>query len=94
MRLMGSRKPRPGIEIRTGHPHDPLRFYLGCYQLTACCRRPWCEHRRDLHIELLLRLFGADAQLGHIAGRLRCHRCGMRGARIEARYVGPLDDGR
>lgn len=86
--IMGRRKPRLGVEIRMGDPQDPLRLYASHYQLIACCRRPFCEHRRELHTELLIRLFGADALLGSIATRFRCHRCGMRGARIEARFIG------
>ena len=89
---MSPRKPRLGIGIRTGNANDPLRDYLALYRLTARCRRPGCLHRRELHTELLLRVFGAEASLGSIAARLRCHRCGMRGARIEATYIGPVEE--
>lgn len=89
---MPPRKPRLGVGIRTGHPSDALRAYIALYRLTACCRRPGCPHRRELHTELLLRLFGAEAALGSIAARLRCHRCGMRGARIEVTYIGPAEE--
>jgi hypothetical protein len=91
---MGYRHPRFGRDLLMGSPSDALGLYASRYQLTACCRRPGCGHRRDLHTELLLRLFGTEATLGAIAGRLRCHRCGMRGAKIEVRFVGPTGDGR
>ena len=91
---MGHRKPRLGVEIRMGDPADPLRFYLSHYQLTACCKRPSCAHRRELHTELLMRLFGPHATLGSIAARFRCHRCGTRGARIEALYSAYTRHGR
>lgn len=91
---MSFRRPRPGRDIRIASREDPLRLYADHYRLTACCRRPGCAHRRDLHIELLLRAFGREATLGSVGARLRCHRCGLRGARIEARYIGPTGDGR
>ena len=90
---MAFRRPRPGRDIRIASREDPLRLFLGSYRLTACCRRPGCAHRRDLHTELLVRAFGADTTLGSIGARLRCHRCGMRDARIEARHIGPVGDG-
>lgn len=48
----------------------------------------------ELHTGLLVRTFGSDATLGSIGAPLRCHRCGLRGARIEAQYVGPVGDER
>lgn len=69
---MAFRRPRPGRDIRIASREDPLRLFLGNYQLTACCRRPGCAHRRDLHAELLIRAFGADTTLGSIGARLRC----------------------
>jgi hypothetical protein len=50
---MSFRRPRPGRDIRIASREDPLRLFLGNYRLTACCRRPGCAHRRDLHTELL-----------------------------------------
>ena len=52
------------------------------------------EHSRELHIALLLKLLGPEVTLAQVAARLRCSRCGLRGARLEARYRGPTGDGR
>jgi hypothetical protein len=47
-----------------------------------------------LPADLLLRMFELETTIGQISVRFRCHRCGMRGARVEARYIGPVGDGR
>lgn len=86
---MGHHRPRLGRDILMGIPSDPLRLYTVEYQLIAVCRRSGCDHRRELHIELLQRVFGGEATLAAIGARFRCHRCGMCGARIEVRYLGP-----
>ena len=91
---MGFRKPRLGRDVRMGTPTDALNLYARYYRLYARCRRPGCEHRRELHVALLLKLFKPESTLGEIASRFRCHRCGMRGARIESEFVGPTGDGR
>jgi hypothetical protein len=80
--------------MRAGGPTDVLGLYAKDYALTAQCGRDACEHSRELHIALLLKLFGPDITLAQVAARLRCSRCGMRGARMEARYRGPTGDGR
>jgi hypothetical protein len=84
---MGQRKM--GRDVRIGWVKDPLRLYEKHYRLIAHCRRPYCEHHRDLPVSLLIRLFPPE-----IAALLRCSKCGMRGARIRAEYVGPVGDGR
>jgi hypothetical protein len=89
---MGSRNP--GRDVRWATREDTLGRYARDYKLTAQCRRSWCEHQRELHIQLLLRIFPAETTLGHIADRLRCHRCGLRGARIVAQYTGSTGSGR
>ena len=91
---MGFKKPRLGRDVHMGSAADALQLYARHYKLHACCRRPDCGHRRELHIELLLRLFKPETALGEIAARLRCHKCQMRGARIESEFVGPTNDGR
>ncbi len=85
---------RPERHVRRGWRDDPLGLYARDYKLIAHCRRPGCGHERELHVELLLRLFGLDITIGQMSARFRCYRCGMRGARIEARYIGPVGDGR
>lgn len=89
---MGQRKM--GRDVRIGWVEDPLRLYEKHYRLIANCRRPYCEHKRELPVALLIRLFPLETRLGEIAGLLRCSKCGMRGARIRAEYVGPIGDGR
>ncbi len=89
---MGQRKM--GRDVRIGWVEDPLRLYEKDYRLIANCRRPYCEHKRELPVSLLARLFPPETRLGEIAALLRCSRCGMRGARIRAEYVGPIGDGR
>jgi hypothetical protein len=89
---MGQRKM--GRDVRIGWVQDPLRLYEKHYRLVAHCRRPYCEHRRELPVSLLVRLFPPDVTLGEIAGLLRCSKCQMRGGRIRAEYVGPIGDGR
>jgi hypothetical protein len=89
---MGQRKM--GRDVRIGWVQDPLRLYEKHYRLVAHCRRPYCEHRRELPVSLLMRLFPSDTTLGEISGLLRCSKCNMRGARIRAEYVGPVGDGR
>ena len=89
---MGQRKM--GRDVRIGWVQDPLRLYEKHYRLVAHCRRPYCEHRRELPVSLLIRLFPQDTTLGEIAGLLRCSKCRMLGARIRAEYVGPVGDGR
>ena len=77
-----------------GSATDALQLYTRNYKLFARCRRPYCAHRRELHVELLLHLFKPETTLGEIGPRFRCHKCGMRGARIESEFVGPTGDGR
>jgi len=89
---MGQRKL--GRDVRTGWVKDPLHLYDKRYKLIAHCRRPHCEHKRDLPVSLLLRLFPRDTTIGEVANLLRCSKCGMRGARIRAEYVGPTRDER
>jgi hypothetical protein len=89
---MGQRKM--GCDVRIGWAKDPLRLYEKHYRLIAHCRRPYCEHHRDLPVSLLIRLFPPDTTIGEIAALLRCSKCGMRGARIRAEYVSPVGDGR
>jgi hypothetical protein len=89
---MGNR--RPERDARRGWQGDALGLYARHYKLIAHCRRPGCEHQRELHVQLLLRLFPPETTIGQMAERFRCHRCGMRGARIEAEYIGPVGDGR
>ncbi len=89
---MGSR--RPGRDARWGTPTDALGLYAKDYGLMVYCSRDYCSHSRELHIALLLKVFGPAATLAQVAARLRCSTCGMRGARIEARYRGPTGDGR
>ena len=83
-----------GRDVRIGWAKDPLRLYEKHYRLIAHCRRPYCEHHRDLPVSLLIRLFPPDTTIGEIAALLRCSQCGMRGARIRAEYVGPIGYGR
>ncbi|HVW68515.1 MAG TPA: hypothetical protein VHB68_06040 [Steroidobacteraceae bacterium] len=83
----------PERNVRSGWRDDVLSRYACDYKLIAHCRRPGCHHERELHIALLLRLFAPQTPLGRMAARFRCHRCGMRGARVEARYIGPTGDG-
>jgi hypothetical protein len=85
---------KPERNVRRGWRDDPLSLYAHDYKLIAHCRRPNCEHERELHVDLLLRLFEPTMTIGQLATRFRCHRCGMRGARVEARYIGPVGDGR
>jgi hypothetical protein len=91
---MGFRKPSFGRDVRMGLATDALKLYAHDYKLFARCRRPGCKHRRELHIALLLRLFDPTITLGQIGQRFRCHKCHMRGARIESEFVGPTNDGR
>ena len=84
---MGQRKL--GRDVRSGWRDDPLRAYLKHYKLIAHCRRPGCGHARDLPIGLLMRVFTLETTIGQMALRFRCSKCHMRGARIEAEYVGP-----
>jgi hypothetical protein len=79
---------------RRGADSDPLRLFERDFQLTACCRRSGCAHRRELTIGLLNRAFGREATLGQVAARMRCAKCGMRGAQIVVRYIGRWGDGR
>jgi hypothetical protein len=89
---MGGKNPER--ERLWGAQDDPLVAYLEGYELIALCRRPWCEHRRPLHLALLLKIFGPHATLREVGARMRCSTCDMRGARIEVRYVGRRGDGR
>jgi len=79
---------------RRGQPTDPLRLFTRDWELSARCRRAGCDHHRPLIVSLLIKAFGANATLGDVAQRLRCSRCGMRGAHIQTRYVGRHGDGR
>jgi hypothetical protein len=92
--VMGYKKPRLGRDVHMGTSTDALELYARYYRLFARCRRPECGHRRELHIALLMRLFEPSTTLGQIGARFRCHRCQMRGARIESEFVGPTRDPR
>ena len=91
---MGFRKPRLGRDVRMGAPTDALELYTRYYKLFARCRRPYCEHRREIPVALLLKAFNPKMTLGEIGARFRCSKCGMRGARIESEFIGPTNDGR
>ncbi|HVX90169.1 MAG TPA: hypothetical protein VHC20_00805 [Candidatus Paceibacterota bacterium] len=82
---MGSRNPERDRLYASGR--DRLHRYIEEYTLTAICRR--CGHRRDLHIELMLKVCGQQATLAQVAARLRCHQCGLREPRLQAYYRGP-----
>ena len=90
---MGSVNPEREAR-RRGQPTDPLRLFTQDWDLTARCRRAGCHHHRQLIVTLLIKAFGAHSTLGEVAQRLRCSKCGMRGAHIQTRYVGRLGDGR
>jgi hypothetical protein len=90
---MGSINPEREAR-RRGADNDPLRLFERDFQITACCRRSGCAHRRELTIGLLIRAFGRKATLGQVAARMRCAKCGMRGAQIVVKYVGRWGDGR
>jgi len=79
---------------RRGAASDPLKLFLRDWRLFAVCRRPGCEHRRELAMGLLMRAFGPDAKLGSVAARMRCSQCGSHAAGIAARYIGRRGDGR
>jgi hypothetical protein len=83
---MGSRRPERDARWRC-LPTDPLSLYAKDYALIARCRR--CEHARELHLALLLRVLGPQTTIEHVGARLRCSQCGLRGARIEPKYRGP-----
>jgi hypothetical protein len=85
---------RPGPDARWGTPTDVLGLYAKDYALRVHCERDACEHSRELHVALLLKMLGPDITLAQVAARLRCSRCGQRGARLEARYRGPTRDER
>ncbi len=90
---MGSRNP--SRNALHGLDQDTLRQYAkGDYTMAADCRRPFCNHTRPLHIPLLLKIFGPDATLGIVRTKFRCHRCGLRGAKLQANYIGQRGDGR
>jgi hypothetical protein len=84
----------PERERLWGNESDPLLAYARDYELTACCRRPFCTHRRPLQIGLLFKAFGHQATIAQVAARMKCSKCGMHGARIEVRYIGRWGDRR
>jgi len=90
---MGSINPEREAR-RLGRPTDPLRLFEWGFQLTARCRRAGCHHARELPVPLLIKAYGPDTTLEQIAAHMRCSQCGMRGARIVAKYVGRRGDGR
>ena len=90
---MGAVNPER-VAGRRGQPTDPLRRFTRGWELTARCRRVGCAHQRSLIVSLLIKAFGANSTLSDVAQRLRCSKCGMRGARIQARYLGRHGDGR
>jgi hypothetical protein len=90
---MGSINPEREAR-RRGAATDPLRVFERDFHVYASCQRPGCEHRRELTVSLLLRVFGPAATLGYVSARLRCSKCENRGARIEVRYIGRRGDGR
>jgi hypothetical protein len=61
--------------------------YAKDYALIAWCRR--CQHSRELHVALLLKVLGTQITMERVGARLRCSYCGLRGARIEPKYRGP-----
>ena len=89
---MGTR--RIGRDRLWGNDTDRLDAYARDYILEAHCCGSHCQHSRPLHVPLLVRVFGADATLGQVRGKLRCQKCDLHGARLEVRYVGRWDDER
>lgn len=79
---------------RLGRSTDPLPLLEWGFRLAAHCRGAGCHHARELPVALLIKAYGPEATLGHVAAHMRCSQCGMRGARIVAKYVGRRGDGR
>jgi hypothetical protein len=79
---------------RRGKPTDRLRLFTHDFLLTAHCEAPGCEHSRELSVSLLLKAFGSECTLAQAGARLRCSRCGARGARMTVRFTGRHGDGR
>ena len=83
---MGNRRPERDARWIC-LPTDPLELYAKDYGLIARCRG--CEHSRELHVALLLKVLGSKVTMESVGARLRCSQCGLRGARIEPKYRGP-----
>ena len=83
---MGNRRPERDARWIC-LPEDPLEIYTRNYALIARCRA--CQHALELDIALLLEKFGAQARMEQVSMRLRCYRCGTRGAAIQPKYRGP-----
>jgi hypothetical protein len=83
---MGNRRPERDARWIC-LPTDPLELYAKNYALNARCRR--CKHSRELDVARLLEVLGPKVTMERVGARLRCSRCGLRGARIEPKYRGP-----
>jgi hypothetical protein len=76
---MGNRRPERDARWICV-PTDPLTRYARDYALIARCRR--CEHSRELHLALLVRVFGPAATIDRVGARLAAARadCAVRGS--------------
>lgn len=80
-----------------GHDSETLARYMGgAYALLAECQTPSCGHVRRMVIAMLIRRCraGADATLGDVRKRLRCHKCDKKRAAFKVFDGGHSRDGR
>ena len=80
----------PDVQI----PNSIVRQRLGTNQMMIKVNMENLRKAFELPADLLLHYFTLENTIGQVAARFRCFRCGMRGARVEARYIGPVGDGR
>lgn len=73
LRSVGTGSINPKREARRlGRPTDPLRVFELGFVLTARWRGAGCHHARELPLPLLIKAYGPDAILEHIAAHTRC----------------------
>jgi hypothetical protein len=81
----------------SGHDSETLaRYTSGAYALVAECQTPSCGHVRRMVIAMLIRRCrtGAEATLGQVRKRLRCHKCDKKAAAFKVFDGGHSRDGR
>jgi hypothetical protein len=59
-------------------------FHYERYEVKVVCT---CGHERELRGEFVRRVIGLQTTIRTLRRRLRCHKCGKRGAAIEVRRL-------
>jgi hypothetical protein len=72
--------PKKALQVADTSPLGDFDYQR--YEIRVRCT---CGHERELRGEFVRRVIGLQTTIGALRRRLRCHKCGSRGATVEVR---------